>query len=449
MSRFLPLLADRVLSRPLLIDPGKAEVILAVLEGRILHGFGSDGEGAAVAELSGLVPQPDASRFTGSGARETRPGSFVRASKGTAIVTVDGSLVNRGAWIGASSGLTSYEGIGAQLDDIANDAEIKNVLLDMNSFGGEATGMFGLASKVRSLSKKKRVVAVVNDVAASAGFGIISGADEIVVSPTSYVGSIGVVMLHMDRSGEMQMKGVRPTFIHAGAHKVDGHPFGALSEEVRAALQRDVNTFYDRFIETVEAGRGKSRLSAAKARATEARTFIGQQAIDAGLADRIGTFEEVLAELQRPAASGAGASRKGPARMDGNETTTTASANGGISLDAHNQAVAAARAAGEAEGRKAGAAAEKARITSILRSDVAKDRVATATGFALDTDMSAEDAAKVLATVPATPAAGATQVVQTIQQRAEGQTEMGGDAPPAPAAEVAKAGWNKAFAAYK
>jgi len=65
MSRFLPLLADRVLSRPLLIDPGKAEVILAVLEGRILHGFGSDGEGAAVAELAGLVPQPDASRFTG------------------------------------------------------------------------------------------------------------------------------------------------------------------------------------------------------------------------------------------------------------------------------------------------------------------------------------------------------------------------------------------------
>lgn len=431
---YLMRIADRVLNRPLLLDPAKAEVIFAVLEGRILP---DEARGALLSE--GDRPEIDASRFVGTHARQTRHGSFVRAAGSTAIVTVDGSLVNRGAWIGANSGLTSYEGIGAQIDDAANDPEISSILIDMNSPGGEATGMFGIAQKVRAAAKKKRVVAVVNDVAASAGYGIVSGATEIVVSPTSLVGSIGVVMLHMDRSGELQMKGVRPTFIHAGAHKVDGHPFGPLSDDVRAALQRDVDTLYDRFLETVEMGRTKSRLSAAKARATEARTFFGQEAIDAGLADRIGTFEDVLTELNRPAASSGGKSKQEKTRMDVTETTTTAS----ISPEAHNAAVSAARAEGEAAGRKAGAAAEKARITAIIRSDAAKDRQATAIGFALDTEMSADDCAKVLATVPGS--APAASAIPSIEQRAASQVEMGGGEQPKPSAEVVKAGWKKAF----
>lgn len=429
-------IADRVLNRPLLLDPAKAEIIFAVLEGRILP------EQGAFAEEASDRPDVDATRFVGTRARQMRNGSFVRAAGSTAIITIDGSLVNRGAWIGASSGLTSYEGIGAQIDDAANDPEIRSILIDMNSPGGEATGMFAVAQKVRAAAKRKRVVAVVNDVAASAGYGIVSGADEIVVSPTSLVGSIGVVMLHMDRSGEMQLKGVRPTFIHAGAHKVDGHPFGPLSEDVRAALQRDVNTLYDRFLETVEMGRGRGRLSAAKARATEARIFFGQDAIDAGLADRIGTFEDVLAELNQPAASSGGKSSKEKPRMDVTETTTTTAS---ISPEAHNAAVSAARAEGEAAGRKAGATAEKARISAIIRSDAATDRQATAIGFALDTDMSAEDATKVLATVPAGTPAAAAPVTLTVEQRAASQVEMGGSDAPKPTAEAVKAGWAKAF----
>lgn len=442
---YLMRIADRVLNRPLLLDPAKAEIILAVLEGRILPGAQEDGEGAAASGVLDSLKSPpaDASRFVGNNTRQMRGGSFVRASGSVALITIDGSLVNRGAWIGASSGLTSYEGIGAQIDDAANDPEIRSILLDINSPGGEATGMFGLAQKVRAAAKKKRIVAVVNDVAASAAYGIASGASEIVVSPTSLVGSIGVVMLHIDRSAEMQMKGLRPTLIHAGAHKVDGNPFGPLSDDVRASLQRDVNTLYDRFLETVETGRGKSRTSAAKARATEARTYFGQQAIDAGLADRIATFDEVLAELNRPGAGSAGKSKQENARMSGNDNPT-------ISLEAHTAAVSAARAEGEAAGRAAGATDEKTRISAILRCDAAKDRQATAIGFALDTNMSAGDAEKVLATVPASAPAAAAPVTPTVEQRSQTIENFGastGDQKPS--AEVAKAGWSKAFDRFK
>jgi ClpP class serine protease len=74
--------------------------------------------------------------------------------------------------------------------------------------------------------------------AASAAYGLASAANEIVISPTSIVGSIGVVMLHADRSGELAAQGVKPTLIFAGSHKVDGNPFEPLSDAVRADLQQ-------------------------------------------------------------------------------------------------------------------------------------------------------------------------------------------------------------------
>src|SRR5690606_11623372 len=86
--------------------------------------------------------------------------------------------------------------------------------------------------------------------------------------------------------------------IHAGAHKVDGNPFEPLTSDVRGSLQAEVNSFYDAFLKAVAKGRG-ARLTAAAARKTEARTFIGQAAVDAGIADRVSAFESVLGELSR------------------------------------------------------------------------------------------------------------------------------------------------------
>ncbi|WP_099863733.1 S49 family peptidase [Pararhizobium haloflavum] len=424
MNRHLPLLADRVLNRPLLLDPSKAEVILAALEGRILPGSLEAGdEGAQAGDQSPAALHPQASRFVGTNRRDSARGyGLTRKMGSTAIITIDGSLVNRGAWIGASSGLVSYEGIEAQLMDAAGDPEISAIILDINSFGGEATGMFGLAATVRALREQKPIVAFINDVAASAAYGIAASATEVVISPTSVVGSIGVVMLHLDRSDELKAKGVKPTFIHAGAHKVDGNSFGPLTEEVRASLQRDVMTFYDRFLETVEAGRGE-RTTAAAARRTEAKTFIGQQAIDAGLADRIGTLAELLASPSKPGPSGQTAQET--ARMSGeNENTITA--------EAHASAVAAAR--------KEGATEASARIKSILSCDAAKGRAEMAMTLAFETDMSAEAAEKVLASAPA-GATGKADATLTIEQRAAGAAEMGAGGEEEPIA-AAKAGWS-------
>ena len=171
---------------------------------------------------------PEANRFTGSSRRADGTTSMMRTADGVAIIPVLDTLVNRGAWLDSRSGLTSYEGIAAQLRAAGSDPEVRSVLLDISSPGGEAAGMAGLADLIRSVRQTKPVTAFVNDMAASAAYGIASAANEIVISPTSILGSIGVVMLHADRSGELAAQGVKPTLIFAGSHKVDGNPFEPL-----------------------------------------------------------------------------------------------------------------------------------------------------------------------------------------------------------------------------
>ena len=323
-------IADRVLNRPLLITQDKAQVILSVLAGRI------------------GVSSPEASRFEGTSLDTDENGRVrvkpYRVANGVGIITITGSLVNRGAWVGASSGLTSYEGIVHQLKTAAADEAVRSVILDIHSPGGEAVGAMEVAAVVRGLASRKRTVAVVNGMAASAAYAIASGASEIVTIETGVSGSIGVVLLHADFSRQLDRDGITPTLIHAGAHKVDGNPFEPLSADVREDLQAEVNAFYDSFIQSVAKGRG-NRLTAAAARKTEARIFIGKAAVDAGVADRVGTFEQVLADLSR-ASSGRSTSQNRRTSMSENCGAPAANEDAGIPKSEHETAVKAARTEG-------------------------------------------------------------------------------------------------------
>jgi signal peptide peptidase SppA len=220
-----------------------------------------------------------------------------RFRNGVALITVEGSLVNRGAYIGAASGLTSYEGVTAQFAAAAADPDVKTILLDLDSPGGEAGGAFELADFIHAIAQEKPVVAIVNALAASAAYAMASSASRIVTTPSGVAGSIGVVMLHLDQSRRMDQLGVTPTLIYAGGHKVDGNPFEPLPEAVRADLQAEVDQLYAMFVATV--ARGRPDLSEDAIRATEARTFLGAEAVGVGLADDVGAFVDISEELQR------------------------------------------------------------------------------------------------------------------------------------------------------
>ncbi|UDL95499.1 S49 family peptidase [Lichenihabitans sp. PAMC28606] len=372
-------LADRILNRPLLIMPEKASLIAAVLGGRI--GLSDDA----------LAPfHPDASRFVGSQATEDQGGTvarkpFMRTDDGIGIVTVTGSLVNRGAWVGASSGLTSYEGIKAQLSAAASDSATRAIVLDLHTPGGEATGAFEAADIVRQVAAVKPVIAVVNGMAASAGYALASAATKIVTTTTGVAGSIGVVLLHADYSRSLDKAGVTPTMIFAGDHKVDGNPFEPLPDDVKASLQAEVDNFYALFVQNVTQGR--KNLSPHAVKATQARTFIGQAAVDAGLADELGSFESVLADLSRA-----------PPRANSQRTTGASRMSvETITPEIHTAAIASARQDGE----KAGITAERERFAAIINHPQAEGRRDQAVALAL-TGATVDMAAAMLATVEKT-----------------------------------------------
>lgn len=300
MSAELFHIADRVLNRPLMILPDKLALIASVLDGRI----GIDGAGL-VAERSVSPdlrkPSREASQFVGEYAADPKDSRsrkpYRTTQEGVAVIPILGSLVNRGGWIGSYSGMTSYEGLKHQITAAARDGDVKSIILDMDTPGGEAVGAFEVAEVVKAASDRKPVIAVVNGMAASAGYAIASAATRIITTSSGISGSIGVVMMHADRSGQFQKAGIVPTLIYAGARKVDGNPYEALRPEVRSELQSEIDRFYDLFVECVAANR--KGLSVDAVRATEARTFIGADAVAIGLADAVGSFEGVLAEIPK------------------------------------------------------------------------------------------------------------------------------------------------------
>ncbi len=431
-------LSDRLLNTPLLILPAKAQIILGVLSGRI-------GLDAGLLDAEERADVPEASRFVGSSRRADGSASLSRTVDGTAIVPVLDTLVNRGAWLDSRSGLTSYEGVAAQLRAAGSDPEVRSVLLDISSPGGEAAGMAGLADMIRSVRQTKPVTAFVNDMAASAAYGIASAATEIVVSPTSIVGSIGVVMLHADRSGELAAQGVKPTLIFAGNHKVDGNPFEPLSDAVRADLQASVDAHYRQFLDTVAAGRGR-KLTADMARATEARTFIGAEAVRLGLADRIASFDEVLASLLQTTRPSGRNARKGGISMSTEEMAVATEAAPAAPIATNEPARLAAPAPQPAARLEEAVAAarleERARIRAIVNSEAAESRKAQALMLATETSLSVSEAEKILTASPKETR------IEALAQRAAAGPEFGASRDPEPPNPNARAeeGWKRAIA---
>ena len=283
-------IAQRAFNTPLMVDPAKALAFLSGLGPRIagqeitFQGLELQVDGAmdhaALPARASLFGNDLAQRHQRSG---SQPYAVV---DGIAVIEITGTLVHRGAWIGQSSGLTSYEGIAAQLQAALADPGVRGIALDIDSFVGEVAGAFDLADRIRAARAQKPVHAFVAEHALSAGYVLASQADRIILPRTGAVGSIGVVALHTDMSGALDQKGIAVTLIHAGAHKIDANPYQPLPEAIHDQMQRELEVVRFLFAETVAAGRGE-RLTQTAALATEAAVFRGADAVAAGLADHL------------------------------------------------------------------------------------------------------------------------------------------------------------------
>ena len=208
-------LASRLFGTPLLIHRPKLDVILSVVGQRI-----------------GMADMP--SMPTMDMAVYQRPPA-ASAPDGIAVISIHGSLVKRSLGMEAASGLTSYGEISAMLDAALADPQVSGILLDIDSPGGEASGSFELARRVRDVAAVKPVWAVANDAAYSAAYAIAASAQRLFVTETGGVGSIGVIALHVDQSVKDAKDGYRFTAVTAGAHKNDYSPHEPLSDSAARA----------------------------------------------------------------------------------------------------------------------------------------------------------------------------------------------------------------------
>lgn len=219
-------------------------------------------------------------------------------SGAVAVLRLGGVIMHRAEQVDDMSGPggTSSERFGQRFDEAMADASVGAIVIDINSPGGSVFGTVELADKIRAARGAKPIVAVANAYAASAAYWIATSADEIVVTPSGEVGSIGVWTAHEDFSKQYEMMGVKTSLVYAGKYKVEGNPFEPLTEEARAALQVSVDDSYDSFVKHVAKGRGRS-VAEVRNGFGEGRMVGAAEAVKLGMADRVDTLDATIARL--------------------------------------------------------------------------------------------------------------------------------------------------------
>lgn len=406
-------IAARALNSPLLLEPGYARFMFAALGPRLNINALVDVDGGRLAN------DQFASMADSFGGRDAA--TPYQVIDGIAVINLSGTLVHKSSGIDALSGMAGYNALANDLAQAMDDPAVRGIMLDCDSPGGEVAGCQALADKITNSTKP--VWAHANEMAASAAYWLASAADELYLSETAMVGSIGVLMAHADNSQAIAAEGVTVTLIYSGAHKVDGNPYEALSDDVKAKFQADIDGIRTLFASTVASNRG---MTTDAVLATEAQVYRGQDAVDAGLADGVMSFDQALQKFSSSLAPrGAFTPLKGATMSKQADSTT-------ITPEMLSEAVKAGADIARAEGMTAGAAAERARIGAITGSAEAKGRETTALKFATGSNMTADECRDMLASVPTVTGHDVRQAVTLagMAQHAVVRSDASGESAP-------------------
>lgn len=217
---------------------------------------------------------------------------FTQPGKHTALVDVGGVILD-----GAES---NAETVIDALEDALADPGTQGVLLRLNSPGGspvQASVIHDAIRRAREAHPEIPIHAVVGDICASGCYFIAAAADKIFVNPASVVGSIGVIMNGFGFVDSLTKLGVERRVMTAGAHKALLDPFAPVRPEEKQHLQRLIDTIHRQFIDAVQKGRGERLKSRDHPELFSGLIWTGDQAIELGLVDALGTARDVAREV--------------------------------------------------------------------------------------------------------------------------------------------------------
>jgi signal peptide peptidase SppA len=216
---------------------------------------------------------------------------------GVALLPVEGVIAKRMTLLSKISGGASSSFVGQQFQAALADPDVKAIILCIDSPGGAVDGTQELGNLIASARGTKPVLAFTDGQMCSAAYWIGSAADRIFISgDTTLLGSIGVLMPHVDVSGADAMAGQKHTVITAGKYKAAAHAHAPLSEDGLGVLQSLVDVIYTAFVNDVARNRGVEPGAVVQDMA-EGRVFVGRQAVEAGLVDGVATLEDLITQL--------------------------------------------------------------------------------------------------------------------------------------------------------
>jgi len=206
---------------------------------------------------------------------------------GVAIIPVTGTIVRYSSLFTDICGGVSTEVLARDLNAALENDRVHTVLFNIDSPGGEASGIAELSDMIVAAREKKKIVAYVDDLAASAGYWFASAADHIAASKTAMVGSIGVVFTMREKEGS----GIEIVSRVSPRKRPDISTPEGLSQ-----IQAWADKLGDIFVEAVAENRGVSTDTVLD-RFGQGDLLVGREALEAGMVDEITTFEALIANL--------------------------------------------------------------------------------------------------------------------------------------------------------
>jgi len=206
-----------------------------------------------------------------------------------AVVDIVGPVVQHKDWL-----FDSYDAIVERVQ-AASASAASAVVLRIDSPGGDALGVMECARELRATCAKagKPLLAFVDGMACSAAYALATPASVVVTPPAGVVGSVGIFQPVIDATAADAQMGLKIKLKSSGKRKLDGNPHAVTSESAEENIQRRVDGLATLFFELVAEMRPSMTVDAI--RALEGNTFLGAEAVSVGLADRVGSWSDVLA----------------------------------------------------------------------------------------------------------------------------------------------------------
>lgn len=290
-----PLWAERLYNRPVALDRFKNDVICEFAEQRIL---GLKPEKITATSLDSIQLQgfSDEATYQADGGRKP----FLHRGS-IAVVPVRGTLVHKGDFIDAQSGLLGYNRILEQARAASADRDIRGIFMPFDTGGGETAGMWAAAEEIATMSKAeggKPIYAYLDERACSAGFVVASACDKIYGRKESMGGSIAALLNMLDKSKAYEKLGLKPVVVRASwaDRKARGQPGEAIDDELIGKMEEIVDHASAMIVEFVAAMRGVSEKSI---RDLRGEVFLADDLVRFGLIDGIASERDAWTMLEQ------------------------------------------------------------------------------------------------------------------------------------------------------